>query len=149
MKKKKKITRRSAEKYPALRPELNLKSRYDEIADIDYIDQLNDTEKAWLNAFNEEYINAKFDHGGKKIHKTKKQRKICYDKNNARNRDIYTLKKASGMMESINKPVENRGSEGSEGRIGNDRSVDALTLQRYEDYLIAEIDRNRKKGKKD
>ena len=63
---------------------------------MDYVDKLTDKEKQWLNTFTEEYTNANFNHGKKVLHKTKTQKKDCYDRNNARNRDILTREKAAG-----------------------------------------------------
>lgn len=95
--KRKKQSRRSKEKYPALKPELNLKTRY-ELIESDYIDKLSEKEKAWLNKFNEEYVNSSLNtkEPRKNLHRTKKLRKDCYDRNNSRNRDILTRAKASG-----------------------------------------------------
>ena len=98
----KKKTRRNSQKYPTLNPGYNLKSRAEQL-DIDYLDQLSEKDKAWLNAFNEEEVNAKFDHNGPEINKRTKKgdlpkstRKRIYDNNNARNRDVLTLAKARG-----------------------------------------------------
>lgn len=95
VKKQKKQNRRSKDKYAALNPELNLRSRY-ELIDYDYIDKLSDEEKKWLNTFTEEYTNANFNHGEKQLHNTKNSKRDCYNRNNARNRDILTRMKASG-----------------------------------------------------
>lgn len=50
----------------------------------------------------EETLNARFNHDGKKLLKTKKQRKISTDANNARNRDIYSITRATGMFSDAN-----------------------------------------------
>lgn len=96
---KKKLTKRSKEQYPALKPELNLKSRF-ELIQVDYIHKLNDKEKAWLNKFNEEYVNDNVDRKNLKnnLHNTPALKKDCDDRNNARNRDILSRGKASGTM---------------------------------------------------
>lgn len=91
---KKRPNRRSKQKYPALNPRFNLKTRTD-LIDYDYLEKLSDKEKEWLNKFSEEYINASFDK--KALHKTKALKKDCYDRNNSRNRDILTRSKASGQ----------------------------------------------------
>jgi len=88
--------KRSRKKFAALEPTLNLKTRYEELTDFDYIDKLNDKEKDWLNRFLEEEVNANFNHGGKILNKKKEDRKRCYDKNNARNRDVMSRNKAAG-----------------------------------------------------
>jgi len=98
---KKKKSKRDNAKYPSFKPSLNLKTRLEEINDIDYVAKLNDKEKEWLNNFNEEWINASLNHKGKKFHRSKKDRKIIYDKNNARNRDSFTKAKATGTLNYI------------------------------------------------
>ena len=107
MPKKKKITKRNKEKYKEVRPNLNLKSRYEELQDInDYFDTLPPKEKEWMNKFVGEYVNASFKKDTKHLHKTKKLKKACYDKNNSRNRDIMTKKKITASLnylEDINK----------------------------------------------
>ena len=96
---KKKQNRRSKNKYRALRPELNLKTRFEEISDMaSYVDQLNEEEKEWLNRFSEEYVCANFNHPGRKLHRSQENRKMCTDRNNARNRDIFSREKAQGTM---------------------------------------------------
>lgn len=94
----KKKTKRSKAKYPALTPNLNLKTRYEEIEDLaSYAHTLSDKDKEWLNSFAEEYINANMKHKGKKvIPNTKENRSKIYIKNNARNRDVLTQAKAQG-----------------------------------------------------
>lgn len=115
----KKKTKRSRIKYSALDPTVNLKTRYELIADYDYLDKLSDEEKAWLNKFTKEYVNADLDtkKKGKNLHRTKELRKDCYDRNNARNRCVWTKCKASGNFASINevpeKIVENENYEDS------------------------------------
>lgn len=72
---KKKRTRRSESKFPALDPKLNLRSR-SKLIDYDYLDQLNEKELQYLNDFTTEFINADFktnlEEGRKRIHKKKR-----------------------------------------------------------------------------
>lgn len=101
---KKKKTRRSQYKYPAVESSVNLITRKEEIEDVkSYFNQLNDEEKAWMNSFMEEEVCANFNHGGKKINKSKKDRKKVYDKNNARNRCIYTRENAQSKLKFVEK----------------------------------------------
>ena len=96
---RKKQTKRSRAKYPALKPELNLKTRYEEIADVaEYADTLPEDAKEWLNKFMNEYTNDVLDRKNlkKNLHNTKKLKQDCDARNNARNRDLYTRMKASG-----------------------------------------------------
>lgn len=87
--------------YPALKKQYNLKSRQ-ELIDYDYIDQLNHEEKEWLNKFTEEWANAKLSKDpSKNLHKTKKLRKECYDRNNARNRCMLTRANAAGISDEL------------------------------------------------
>ena len=93
--KKRKNNRRNREKYPALKPEFNLKIR-SELIDYDYLDKLNDREKEWLNKFTEEYINANLNRKNirKNLHNTKKLKRDCDKRNNDRNADILSREKA-------------------------------------------------------
>lgn len=79
---KKRKTRRSNSKYPALNPHLNLKTRYESL-DFDYIDDLPDTwidpktgkthnPKQFLNDYANEAIHADFKTNKKRIHKKKR-----------------------------------------------------------------------------
>jgi hypothetical protein len=92
--------RRSKTKFRALIPALNLKTRYEEIADLaSYAKTLSIEDREWLNRFSEEYINASFNKDPRKrLHKRKSQLREIYNRNNARNRDIFTKEKAQGTM---------------------------------------------------
>lgn len=103
--KRKKKTLRSETKYPALRPELNLKTRQDELNDIkSYLPQLNEKEKAWMDKFVSEYVLGYFPKKNtkaykKRLHKSKKAELSCYDKNNARWRCSLTQSKVQGKLD--------------------------------------------------
>jgi hypothetical protein len=96
---KKEKTKRNKSKYPALDPTLNLKTRY-ELLDYDYVNKLSEKDKAWLNKFTDEYVNDSLNREdlSKNLHNTPKLKKDCDDRNNARNRDILTRRKAAGDM---------------------------------------------------
>jgi hypothetical protein len=94
---KKKKTPRRKVKYPALKKQYNSRIRQEYI-DYDYIDQLGKKELDFLNRFTEEETNANFKHGGKLINKTDKEKRACYNRNNSRNRDIYSIAKARGQV---------------------------------------------------
>lgn len=102
-------SKRARTKYPALKPELNLKTRY-ELIDYDYINKLSEKEKEWLNKFTEEYINASLntENPEQNLHNTDDLKKDCYRRNNARNRDILTRAKASGNHISTDELLENK-----------------------------------------
>jgi hypothetical protein len=128
---KKKKNRRSNTKYPGLRPDLNLKTRYD-LLDQDYITTLPDKKikhcsnakgdckicnnpktafvnpLEYLNDFNEEYVNDKLDRKNlsNNKHNTPALKKDCDDRNNSRNRCILTQQKASGRMVDYEKIQE-------------------------------------------
>jgi hypothetical protein len=111
----KKINRRNQTKYPGLKPQYNLKVRQEEIEDIaSYVGKLNSKEKEWLNSFVEEEINANFNHSGRKINKTKTAKREIYNRNNARNRDIFSRAKAQGKLTSMNDMTD--GDNGGEDK---------------------------------
>ena len=99
----KKNNKRAKTKNSALRPELNLKTRYELISDYDYLDKLSEKEKTWLNKFTKEYVNADLNSKKPKanFHKSKQLKTDCYDRNNSRNRCIYTRSKAAGVIKYI------------------------------------------------
>lgn len=96
-KKPKKKTARSMSKYPGLEHRMNPRIRA-ELIDHDYVDKLSDKEKKWLSQFNEEYLSGTFSHSAKDLHKTKKQKRECYNRNNARNRDVFSIFRTFGWI---------------------------------------------------
>ena len=93
----KRKNKRNRKKYPAIDPSVNLKTRYEEIMDVaSYFHTLPEDAKEYLHSFVEEYINARFNHPGKKIYRRQEDKRKIYSRNNARNRDILTRAKASG-----------------------------------------------------
>ncbi len=69
--------------------------------DIDYIDQLNEKEQAWLNKFLKEELNAslsKRDKRRRDFNKTIKDRKRVFNNNNARNRCIYNIHESNLLL---------------------------------------------------
>jgi hypothetical protein len=80
--------RRDKVKYPGLNKQYTTRIRQ-EYLDMDYIDQLSEDDKKWLNRFFEEELNSQFKNDGTDLNKTKEERKKIYDRNNAQNRDLY------------------------------------------------------------
>lgn len=106
---KKNSTRRDKYKYSAIEKSQNLKSRQEEIDDVrSYWNQLNDTEKEWMNKFMDEYNNASgvADADTDALHNTQELRKACRDKNNARNADIYTREQSRGRLKQFEMNTE-------------------------------------------
>lgn len=103
--------KRSKTKYPGLNKKVNTKVRQ-ELIDYDYLDKLSPEEKEWLNRFSEEFHGANFlkskngNYSTKNIHRTKKQRKDCYDRNNARNRDVYSITKSNDMLKDVSTKLD-------------------------------------------
>lgn len=76
--------------------------RKDETEDIaSYTHLLNADEKAWLNQFAKEYINADTNPNHAIFHITAAEKKICNDKNNARNRCWYTEEAAANRLNLV------------------------------------------------
>lgn len=123
--------KRSKTKYPGLRPELNLKTRY-ELIDYDYVHKLSEEEKKWLNKFTEEYVNASLDSVNLKnnLHNTDELKKDCYRRNNARNRDILTRAKASGNCVNIDELHLNKKSK----KIDNQKDLLEKINSSLEDF---------------
>jgi len=84
-----------------LNPSENMSRRMDDVEDIqEYIHLLSPEEKLWMAKFMNEYNNAKLDYQNLKnnLHNNQELKKACTDRNNARNRCIYTMEKAKGML---------------------------------------------------
>lgn len=114
-----------------MKRELNPKSRW-ELLDFDYIDKLSEKEKDFLNKFAEEYIHGSFEHTRKDLHKSKKAKRECYNRNNARNRDLYTVGRTNNWMTNIDTSIT---------KIDADQAND-----KTEDNLITLLDlKNEKK----
>lgn len=101
---KKVKTRRNQLKYPALSPEHNIKTRYEEISDVaSYANTLSEKDKAWLNSFMEEEVCANFRHNGEKLNDESDPttRSRIYGRNNQRNRCIHTREAAQNALVDI------------------------------------------------
>lgn len=98
----KKKTKRSQVKYPSLEKHYNSRVRQ-EYLDYDYVNELSEEEKQFLEDFNKEYYNASV---GKQVDEGKNNRftkgkdavKAAQDANNARNACLYGRAKAHGTM---------------------------------------------------
>ena len=128
MAKKKKTSRRSNVQYPAFDKLYNPKINR-EYMDIDYLNQLSKGEKDWLHKFEEEFNGASLDFKNleNNLHNTKDLKKACTDQKNSRNRCMYSIAKASGLVSDVNE---------------NDHKPNNPALS--EDAIIAEIDRKKK-----
>lgn len=102
------MSRRSKVKHPNLKKNYILRNRK-EYTDYDYVDTLSEQDKAYLDKFSGEFYGASFKRDKKSgkykgnLHKTKSQKKECYDANNARNRCDYSRAKTFEML----RPIEN------------------------------------------
>ena len=131
-KSKKKKTKRSEAKYPALNSNFMPKVRQ-EYFDLDYLHKLSDKEKEWMNKFMNEELNASFKNDGTDLNKTKEEKRKAYSKNNSRNRCLYGITKANGLMQNEDVPIFNENND-----------IDNYELT--EDAMIAELDRKNKKN---
>jgi hypothetical protein len=127
---KKSKNRRESKKYPALDVSVNLRTRQD-LIDYDYINKLSDKDKAWLNKFTEEFINARVDSKNlkKNLHNTEALKKDCYDRNNARNRCILTRTKAQGLAIDL-----------KEMKNGIRKNEEEDLIDQIDEHLLSEFD---------
>lgn len=125
----KKKTKRSQVEYPALKPNMNPRVNR-EYADYDYLDQLSEEELKFLNDFEEEWGNAAVGKQSEaeknRFHKTKELVKDCTDRKNARQRCMYGIAKANGLV-------------GDDMRVEND--VTPTNIGLTEDAMIDYLDK--------
>jgi hypothetical protein len=94
--------KRDLEKYPALNPRLNAKTRF-EVLDMDYLKKLDEESLRYLNQFMGEYVSGAFkkdekgEYSPENLHKTVEERRECYTRNNTRNRCGLTISNATGQ----------------------------------------------------
>lgn len=149
--------KRDLEKYPALNPRLNAKTRYD-VLDMDYLKKLSAEELDFLNQFMAEYVSGAFkkdengEYSDSNFHKTVEERRECYTRNNTRNRCGLTVSNATGktfrsddissFMDSLSDDEilsENNNSfsdyliDEFNGELSE--FEDSLTNEMYQDYL--------------
>lgn len=83
-----------------------------ELIDFDYINSLSQEDKLWLAQFTDEYIGAnvrKRKDGKVKaghLHNTEELAKKCYDANNFRNNDVYSVTKANRLLSDIQTSID-------------------------------------------
>lgn len=112
--------RRSKVKHLGLNNKYHSKIKQ-EYMDSDYVSKLSEEEKQFLNDFNEEYYNANLDYKNlenNRFNKTKKDKKDCTDRNNARNRCVYGISKVSGKLDE-EAAAKQGGSENVEDALIN------------------------------
>lgn len=102
---KQKRPRRKDFDFPYLEPSVALLKRRDEVEDVaSYAHKLGPEEKAFLNQFMKEYNDA--DLTDAKFHISAEERKVCFDKNNARNRCWYAEESAANRLNLVESDYE-------------------------------------------
>jgi hypothetical protein len=154
---KKKLRKRDLDKYPALNPRLNARTRY-EVLDMDYLRDLDDAELKYLNKFMAEYVSGAFKKNGDgtysddNFYKTIDERRERWRNNNARNRCGLTIANATGMairsddiaavLDDVflqNMQYDNKVEElviGIESFGGQQAIDNNIAQKQYEDYLL-------------
>lgn len=152
-------SRRKNTPFPGLKKELHPRPRRHYI-DQDYINKLSDEEKEFLSKFNDEYYGAslaKVDDlqaREKDFHKTAEERKTCYDRNNACNRDVSSVGLVNELnpenpeaLTAINYTVTS--IRDKRGKSKHVYQVDTIDLKNYEDLIINVIDSEATKSTRD
>lgn len=145
--KKKSKKKRDLEKYPALNPRLNAKTRF-EVLDMDYLKKLSDEELEFMNRFMAEYVSGAFkkdengEYSSENLHKTQEERRECYTRNNTRNRCALTISNATGQTirsDDITSIMDNISEEESDKQ--NSNILSEFILDEYSgDYELLEQD---------
>lgn len=78
-----------------------------EFLDVDYLHLLSEEELRWYAQFIDEWLGANIRKDGEgnilpgHLHNTKELAKTCYDSNNKRNNDVYSIAKANNLLISF------------------------------------------------
>ncbi len=139
--------KRDLEKYPALNPRLNAKTRF-EVLDMDYLKKLDEESLYYLNQFMAEYVSGAFkkdesgDYSSENLHKTPEERRECYTRNNTRNRCGLTVSNATGQTlraNNINDFMDSRTD--ADEMSGSVNQIIDLVFDEFEgEYMILEED---------
>lgn len=121
-------------KYPTFEVKRAVVNRREEL-EVDYLDQLTEEEKVWLNQFQEEWVCANFQNKDKLLDKTDKYRKDRYNANNRRNRDVLINAKVRGLINRLE----------SESHLQHFLDTDETNYNHTEEHLINIIDEKNKK----
>lgn len=83
-----------------------------EFVDMDYMKDLSDKDKAWMEKFAGEYYGGSLntEQPRKNIHKSRKGIKDCFDRNNRQNNDVYGVTNANGLLNKDLFQAEDRNS---------------------------------------
>ncbi len=143
--------KRDLDKYPALNPRLNAKTRF-EVLDMDYIKKLPDAELKYLNQFMGEYVSGAFkkdedgDYSKENLHKTVEERRECYTRNNTRNRCGLTISNATGQTIRCDDMNEFIDSLNSDNYVANANAFSDRVMDEYdgsydnvEDEILTEM----------
>jgi len=94
------------------------------LLDCDYLDQLSEDERAWLDKFQREYYDGAIKKGDSEaLHHDDELRKDCYRRNNARNRDLYAIKQSVGCLHEIT-PLQGIDSHENKTNRAIDQALD-------------------------
>lgn len=139
--------KRDLEKYPALNPRLNAKTRF-EVLDMDYLKKLDEESLYYLNQFMAEYVSGAFkkdesgDYSSENLHKTPEERRECYTRNNTRNRCGLTVSNATGQTlraNNINDFMDSRTD--ADEMSGSVNQISDLVFDEFEgEYELLEED---------
>lgn len=145
VKKKKVIPKKKRDivKTPGLNKNLFSKVKQ-EYHDIDYAGELTHKEQVWLSQFMEEYLGAQLDekrlmykYARKAMHKTKRQRKDCFDRNNARQRDIQGLGRAMGTLNGMDRFVLDILDEAAEDPNFEELRIELIEAEKVFDSILS------------
>jgi len=142
---KKKKSNRDKVKYPEFNPNYSTKIRK-EYKEIDYVNELSDeknikmpdgtmgSEKDWLHLFETEFNSASLDSRDldNNLHNTKELKKACYDQNNARNRCMYGIAKASNLVHDSKNEVDDKLFNPS---LVEDAFISSIDGEEDDDYI--------------
>lgn len=144
------LPKRKKVRYDSLKKSHNTKVRHD-LLDADYLGKLSKEEYRWYAQFTDEYVGGavKKNSDGSiqkgHLHNTPELAKKCYDDNNRRNSDLYSVTKANNLMTSTDLNFT-----GSENKINTNNSPSGMrneythfgftNHELTEQALIAEIE---------
>jgi hypothetical protein len=112
---------------------------------MDYLHLLPEEEYVWYAQFVDEYYGASIkknkngDVSKGQLHTTKVLVKDCYDRNNKRNNDVFSIAKANNLLNSIDQSIDPQSGRTMPACV--DKSTHSTNMNLYEDAMLEYLDK--------
>lgn len=102
------------------------------LLDCDYISNLSEYERAWLDQFNREFVEGAIKKGdGTALHVTDELRKAAYRENTCRTRDLFAIKQCGKAMDELTPLIRDKENESDRCEAIDDKYMHSSEYEIY------------------